>query len=90
MIRFLILAIVAYVAYRALKSWMFPRGAGAEKVARPPRGEIDDLMVQDPHCGTYFPSREGVRYRDGDRELCFCSEACKQKYIAAQSNNAES
>jgi hypothetical protein len=85
MIRFIILLIVAYIAYRALQNWFFPKAPDdTRRMAKPPRGEIDDFMVQDPYCGTYFPSRDGFRYREGDRELTFCSEACKQKYIAAQ------
>lgn len=81
MIRFIILFVVAYVAYRALKNWMFPPSAGSGRVDRMPVGEIDDVMVKDPYCGTYFPSRDGFRCTVEGQELAFCSEICKQKYI---------
>ena len=89
MIRFIILFVVAYVAYRALKNWMFPKAPGDGRVDRAPVGEIDDVMVKDPYCGAYFPSRDGIRYILDGRELAFCSEACRKKYITehAQSTN---
>jgi hypothetical protein len=87
MIRFIILFVVAYLAYRALKSWMFPKTGGSDRVDRAPAGEIDDVMVKDPYCGAYFPSRDGIRYTIDGQELSFCSEACRKKYIAEHSRS---
>ena len=81
MIRFIILFVVAYLAYRALKNWMFPKAPGSGRVDRATAGEIDDVMVKDPCCGAYFPSRDGVKYILDGKELAFCSEACRKKYI---------
>lgn len=87
MIRFIILFVVAYLAYRALKSWMFPKIPGDGRVDRTPAGEIDDVMLKDPYCGTYFPSRDGVRYTLDGKDLVFCSEACRKKYISEHSQS---
>ncbi len=81
MIRFLVIIVAAYVLYRALKSWMSPKAPDAGASRRTPVGQITDVMIQDPYCGTYFPSREGIAHTHEGKELMFCSEACKQKYI---------
>lgn len=88
MIRFIILFVVAYVAYRALKNWMFPPSTGTGRMDRTAVGEIDDVMVKDPYCGAYFPSRDGFRCTVAGQELAFCSEICKQKYIAQSSQSS--
>ena len=89
MIRFIILFVVGYVVYRALKNWMFPTSTGEGRIHQKPAGEIDDVMIKDPYCGTYFPSRDGIRYILDGEEMAFCSEECRKKYIAehAQSKN---
>ena len=71
MIRFIILAVVGYVAYRALKSWMFPAGSHSESVTDRNFREIDDVMVKDPYCETYFPQKDAVHLRfDGKDTFC--------------------
>ena len=85
MIRFIILFVVAFVVYRALKNWMFPKASGDDRIDRKPAGEIDDVMVKDPYCGTYSPSRDGIRYILDGKELAFCSETCRKKYITEHS-----
>jgi len=87
MIRFIILIVVAYVAYRALKNWMFPKTDGGDRMNRASVGEIDDVMVKDPYCGAYFPSRDGIRHTIDGKELSFCSEACRKKYISEHSRS---
>ncbi len=78
MLRFLILAVIGYLVYRAVKNWLYPaRITGA----RPTDGEIDEVMVQDPYCRAYFPKREGVHVQLEGRDLYFCSQTCKQNYI---------
>ena len=90
MIRFIILFVVAYLVYRALKNWMFPPPPDSGRVDRAPAGEIDDVMVKDPYCGTYFPSRDGIRYQIDGKELAFCSERCRRKYIEELSKTSNS
>ena len=87
MIRFIILAVVAYVFYRALKSWMFPSPDSAKSVSGQDIGKIDDVMIKDPFCEAYFPKRNAVHLNYGGQDLYFCSAECKDKYFAAQSGN---
>jgi len=82
MIRFLVLALLGYLAYRVAKRWV--RGKiFSERVEGHTAGRIDDVMVKDPQCGAYFARRDGVTLRQADRELVFCSRECRDKYLAA-------
>ena len=89
MIRFIILAIVAYVFYRALKSWMFPASDSSKSVSGRNADQLDDVMIKDPFCEVYFPKRNAVHLKFDGEDLYFCSTACKEKYIATQAGNEE-
>ena len=88
MIKLLIIVAVGYLFYRSIRSWMLrdstPRKKGSGKTA----GEIDDVMIKDPFCQAYFPRRNAVHLSFHGRDLYFCSEACRDKYIAQQSEEA--
>lgn len=82
MIRIIALLVVGYLAYRLVKRWIRGKmitgrmnGRGVDR--------IDDVMVKDPQCGAYFPQRDGVVLRSGGRDLLFCSQKCRDSYIAA-------
>jgi len=81
MIRFLIIAGLVYLGYRALKSVIGERPS--QKVSSSDRstGKIDDVMIKDPYCEAYFPKRNGVHYRHNGEDLYFCSENCRDKFI---------
>jgi YHS domain-containing protein len=89
MIRIIILAVVAYVFYRALKSWMFPGPDASKTVAGKTIGKIDDVMIKDPFCEAYFPKRNAVHLNFGGKDLYFCSAECKDKYITAQAEEKD-
>lgn len=87
LVRLLILSIVGVLIYRALKSWL-SRGldtrAGSADAAG---GQVDDVMIKDPVCGTYFVQRKGVSLMQGNQRLDFCSESCRDRYLARESTN---
>jgi YHS domain-containing protein len=89
MIRFVILAIVGYVAYRALKSWMFPNASSSESVAGRNVGEIDDIMIKDPYCEAYFPKKDAVHLKFDGKDLQFCSTQCKDRFLADHSEKKD-
>ena len=80
--RLLIIIAVAYLAYRALKSWMLQNASTKKNVAGETAGEIDDVMVKDPFCQAYFPKRNGVRLKANGEDLYFCSQECRDKFVA--------
>jgi hypothetical protein len=78
MIRWALFLLVLFLAYRLARRFL------SQRSARPgPRepGRIDDVMVKDPECGSFFPQRDGVVLKDGDRELRFCSRECRDRYV---------
>ena len=81
MIRIIIIAIVVYVFYRALKSWMFANPDPSKSVTDKEVREIDDVMIKDPLCEAYFPKRNAVHYNDNGEDLYFCSIQCRDRFI---------
>jgi hypothetical protein len=84
MIRIIVFLIVAYLAYRLVKRWVRGKmisgrmnGKGVDR--------IDDVMVKDPQCGIYFPQRDGVVLKSDGRDLLFCSQKCRDRYMAVHS-----
>ena len=78
--KLLVLIVIAYLAYRAVKSWVLrnlqvPGQNGSQNP------KIDDVMVKDPACGIYFPQREGVELHHDGQRLTFCSNACRDRYL---------
>jgi hypothetical protein len=47
-------------------------------------------MIKDPVCGTYFIQRKGVSLMQGNQRLDFCSERCRDRYLARESADHES
>ncbi len=79
--RLLIIIGVAYLAYRALKSWMFQNVSTDRTVTGKTTGEIDDIMIKDPFCQVYFPKRNGVHLKADGEDLYFCSKECRDRFI---------
>ena len=78
--KLLLLIIVAYLAYRAVRSWVL-RNLQVPGQNAAPGGTIDDVMVKDPVCGIHFPRREGVELNHGGRRYVFCSTACRDRFV---------
>jgi len=89
MLRIIIIAVIVYIFYRALKSWIVNNTSFGDPSldGRQASGQIDDVMVKDPNCDAYFPIRNGVALRMDGQELLFCSEQCRNEYIAERSKS---
>jgi len=79
--RLLIIIGVAYLAYRALKSWMLQNVSTKRTVNGETTGEIDDVMIKDPFCQVYFPKRNGVHLKADGEDFYFCSKECRDRFI---------
>ena len=86
--RVLILAIAGVVVYRVLKSLLGGTGTGRFDPTHQPQDRVDDLMVQDPVCGTHFPKRDAVTLNRSNDVLYFCSDKCRDRYAAQQSERS--
>ncbi|WP_319526096.1 YHS domain-containing protein [uncultured Desulfosarcina sp.] len=78
--RVLLLIVIVYLTYRAVKSWVL-RNLQVPGQNAPHNPKIDDVMVKDPVCGVYFPRGEGVALRHKGQEYIFCSEACRDRFL---------
>ena len=79
--KLLIILVVGYFCYRAMKNWMMSGSPPPDEVSSASAGEIDDVMIQDPVCGVYFPKGSSVGLQYKGEELFFCSQECKAKFI---------
>ena len=79
--KLLILLLLGYFCWRALKNWVLSGSQTQENVSSAHRDAIDDIMVKDPVCGVYFPKRDGIGLTYKGEELYFCSQECKAKFL---------
>ena len=86
--RLLIFAILGVVVYRVLKSLLGGAGSGRVSTSYGPPEQVDDVMVRDPVCGTYFPKRDAVTVNAPQELLYFCSDKCRDLYLAQQSERS--
>jgi YHS domain-containing protein len=56
-----------------------------QKISSKSVDTIDDVMIKDPFCKTYFPKRNGIRFMKDGQEFIFCSKDCRDKFIAFHS-----
>jgi YHS domain-containing protein len=79
--RLLIILLLLYLGYRALKIWLRNNITIERQRKSRPAGEIDDVMVKDPVCNVYIPKRHAVSVEIDGEKLYFCSEKCKEEYL---------
>ena len=80
MLKYLALIAAGYLIYRWLtrsKPKPDQKGQGPGEV-----GRIEDEMIQDPQCGAYFPKSQGVPAKVDRKQVLFCSEKCRDDYLA--------
>ncbi len=80
--KYLLVLGAGWLLYRGIKSVM-----GGDRDRRSARfqqaggGEVIDVMVQDPQCGTYLPREQALKAWAFGRQHYFCSEACRDAYL---------
>lgn len=86
MIKLLLLGVLVYIFFKLLKASIQSLGLGASGSSRinPGQDALDNVMIQDPVCGTYFARQDGVCRVIGGQEVCFCSQTCLEEYLEAR------
>jgi YHS domain-containing protein len=82
--RLLVLSLLIYLAYRLFKNWVLPRQSSIGTPEQAGSTMVDDVMVKDPFCETYFPKRNGIKKVLGGQTHYFCSTECRDKYLEAK------
>ncbi len=77
MLRFVILAILIFLAYRLISGTL----RGGEKDEKKPElaegdSKVSDVLVEDPVCHTLIPRQQAVHLRHNGENVYFCSEEC--------------
>ena len=80
LIRTLIYALLVWVIYRIVQSRR-QHGDVARRHGTGASAPADDVMVQDPVCGAYFPRSQAVRAEGQAESLLFCSPECRDRYL---------
>ena len=94
LIRIILLGVAVWFLYRVISRWSQQKGrntvSGQERPSAPgPPGEVLDIMVQDPNCGTYLPKGQSLSARVDGVEYHFCSEKCRDEFRRKQKAGAK-
>ena len=87
--RFIIIMILTYMAYKFLTGLFRTKGTQQRPVpGRPgPMGSGEDL-VEDPYCHTYIPLSSALKVFLQGQEVYFCSPKCRDEYKASKENRS--
>ena len=83
MIKWIVLALAAYLLYRMFANDFLKKKKADEKenAADMERKIAAGEMVKDPECGTYVSVDGNISVRDGDKVYRFCSYECRDKFL---------
>lgn len=87
--RTLVFLLLVYLAYKAVKSWL-AKNIKASNQRYTPGNVVDDEMIKDPWCDVYIPKRESVVLSHHGRQYHFCSNACRDKFLADETSKKRS
>ena len=83
LIRLLIYIGLGILIYRAVRSWL-GQSRDQGRSGGEPSMRVDDVMIQDPVCGAYFPQSRAVVLNTDGKVLSFCSAECRDRYLAGK------
>lgn len=81
MLRFVILAILVYIAYRLLIGGLRGRREVGGKAEPPNDPKVSDVLVEDPVCHTLVPRQQAIHLQHKGEIIYFCSEKCCNIFI---------
>lgn len=81
MIKWLILALAAYVLYRLFSNDWKKKLAKKDDKAEMERKVASGEMVKDPECGAYIDVDSTITVRDGAVVHRFCSYECRDAFL---------
>ena len=81
-IRFVILAILIFIAYRLLAGGFKKKQNGAKQQKSVKNdGAVNDVLVEDPICHTLVPRQQAIHLQHKGSIVYFCSETCCNLFI---------
>jgi len=83
LVKLFTLAVLASIGYFTVKSYFAPIARPAPRPRIQPRGEADpEDMVVCAGCGSYVSEQVALREEYQGERLCFCAEACRERWRA--------
>lgn len=83
LIRFAIICVLVYFAYRIVKKIFFsPIKSTRELPKRQAPAQKGEELVQDPYCHVYIPISHAYKASIEGQEFYFCSKKCCEQYRA--------
>lgn len=82
-VRLVILAILAYIAWVLIRGIFSGLSSPAKKDETGSAGEnsqSQDVLVEDPVCHTLVPKHQAIRMRKDGKTYYFCSDECCDKF----------
>jgi YHS domain-containing protein len=79
--RLLIFGFLVYLGYRLFKGWASPGKSTTRTSEEEGLTKVDDVMVKDPFCETYFPERKGIGGVIEGKTYYFCSTTCRDRFL---------
>ena len=80
-LRFLILVVLVYIAWRLLRKSFMREKIPAEEPEESKYTEVQDVLVEDPVCHVLIPEKQALRLRKNKVTYYFCSEKCCDQFI---------
>jgi len=81
LIRLIILAVLVYFGFKAVKRLILSVSDSNRESVENSASGIEDIMVKDPYCQSYFPRRNGIHLHFNGKDLYFCSPECRDNFI---------
>ncbi len=83
--KYLLVLGAGWLLYRGIRSVMGgDRDRQRARFRQAGGGEVIDVMVQDPNCGTYLPREQALKAWAFGQQHYFCSEACRDAYLRGE------
>lgn len=87
--RFIIIMLLTYLAYKFLKGIFTPKGTQSEHVSgQAQRSVSGEDLVEDPYCHTYIPLSNAITASVQGKAVYFCSKKCLEAFTAIQGNRS--
>jgi uncharacterized protein len=87
--RFIIIMLLTYLAYKFLMGVFITKGNQRRHVpGQPVRGANGEDLVEDPYCHTYIPLSNAVKTSVQGKAVYFCSKKCLEEFTAIQKNRS--
>ncbi|MBU1275561.1 MAG: YHS domain-containing protein [Proteobacteria bacterium] len=88
LVQIALVILLVWMGIKAVKRFL-AKDADPRRVGRKAApGEVMDVMVQDPQCGTYLPKQEAFSAWIDGQERFFCSKECRDAFKAGQNKKA--